>query len=374
MRRNVYLDYHATTPVDSRVIDAMLPYFGVKFGNAASRGHSFGWEAEKAVDLARQRLAALAGATARELVFTSGATESNNLAIKGSGAAHVVTMGTEHKSVLVSAKRLGCRLTVLAPRRDGLVDLDAVRDAIGDEPTLVSIMYANNESGTVQPIREIGAICRDRGALLHCDAAQAYGKIPVNVEADSVDLLSITAHKMYGPKGVGALYVRRRRARLVPQIDGGGHEGGMRSGTLNVPGIVGFGEAAEIASREMAGEAAQIAGLRDRLLKALAAEVELSVNGSMERRLPGNLSVSFPGVKADAILLAAPEVALSTGSACTSASVEPSHVLLAIGLSTESALSTVRFGLGRFTTEDEVDYAAGRVVEVVKRLRSLTPV
>lgn len=374
MRKTVYLDYHATTPVDPRVIDTMLPYFGAKFGNAASHGHSFGWEAEKAVDLARQRIAGLAGATARDIVFTSGATESNNLAIKGSGAAHIVTMETEHKSVLQSAKRLGCRVTVLPPRRDGLVDLDRLREAIGSEPTLVSIMYANNELGTVQPIREIGAICRERGALLHCDGAQAYGKVPVDVETDSVDLLSITAHKMYGPKGVGALYVRRRRARLQPQIDGGGHEGGMRSGTLNVPGIVGFGEAAAIAAREMPDEAPRLAMLRDRLLRTLSAEVDLTINGTMEHRLPGNLNVSIPGVKADTILTNVPEVALSTGSACTSASVEPSHVLRAIGLSTEAALSSLRFGIGRFSTEEEIDWAAGRVVEAVKRLRALAPV
>jgi cysteine desulfurase len=374
MRKTVYLDYHATTPVDPRVIDAMLPYFGAKFGNAASHGHSFGWEAEKAVDLARKQIAALAGATARDIVFTSGATESNNLAIKGSGAAHIVTTGIEHKSVLQSAKRCGCRVTVLHPRRNGLIDLDQLREAIGGEATLVSIMYANNEIGTVQPMREIGAICRERGALLHCDAAQAYGKVPVDVEQDSIDLLSITAHKMYGPKGVGALYVRRRRARLAPQIDGGGHEGGMRSGTLNVPGIVGFGEAAAIAQREMAEEGARLAGLRNRLLAALSAEVELTVNGTMEHRLPGNLNVSVPGVKADALLLTVPEIALSTGSACTSTSVEPSHVLRAIGLSTEAALSSVRFGLGRFSTQEEIDYAAGRVVESVKKLRALAPV
>ncbi len=374
MPRTVYLDYHATTPVDARVLDAMLPYFREKFGNAASKGHSFGWEAEKAVDLARKRIADLAGAPAREIVFTSGATESNNLAIKGSGAAHVITMQTEHKSVLESAKRLGCRFTALPPRRDGLVDLDRLRDAIDNELTLVSVMCANNEIGTVQPIREIGAICRERGALLHCDAAQAYGKVPIDVEADGIDLLSITAHKMYGPKGVGALYVRRRRARLQPMIDGGGHEGRLRSGTLNVPGIVGFGEAAAIAAREMPEETARTGRLRDRLLGALAAEIELTVNGTMDSRLPGNLNVSLAGVKADTLLTNVPEVAFSSGSACTSASVEPSHVLRAIGLSTEASLSSVRFGVGRFTTEEEIDWAAGRVVAAAKRLRALAPV
>jgi len=374
MRRTVYLDYHATTPADPRVVEAMLPYFGDKFGNAASRAHSFGWEAEKAVDLARQRIAGLAGAKPRDVVFTSGATESNNLAIKGSGAAHIVTMETEHKSVLEPPKRLGCRVTVLPPRPDGLVDLDRLRESIGSEPTLVSVMCANNEIGTVQPIREIGAICRERGALFHSDAAQAYGKVPIDVEADGVDLLSITAHKMYGPKGVGALCIRRRRARLQPQIDGGGHEGGMRSGTLNVPGIVGFGEAATIASKEMPDEAERLRQLRDRLLRALSNEVDVTVNGTMDHRLPGNLNVRISGVKADALLLNVPEIAFSTGSACTSASVEPSHVLRAIGLSTEAALSSVRFGLGRFTTQEEIDWSAGRIVEAVKRLRALAPV
>jgi cysteine desulfurase len=374
MSQTVYLDYHATTPVDPRVLDAMLPYFGAKFGNAASHGHSYGWEAGKAVDLGRQQLAELAGATPKEIIFTSGATESNNLAIKGSGATHIVTTAIEHKSVLHSAKRLGCRVTIVPPRRDGLVDLDQLRDAIGSEPTLVSVMYANNEIGTVQPMREIGAICRERGALLHCDAAQAYGKVPLNAGTDSIDLLSITAHKMYGPKGVGALYIRRKGARLVPQIDGGGHEGGMRSGTLNVPGIVGFGQAAAIALREMPEEARRLAALRDRLLARLSAEVELSINGTMEHRLPGNLNVSFPGARADAIILSVPEIALSTGSACTTGSVEPSHVLRAIGLSTDAALSSVRFGLGRFTTAEDVDYAAGRVAGAVKKLRELAPV
>ncbi len=374
MHRPVYLDYHATTPVDPRALQAMLPYFSEKFGNAASRGHSFGWIAEKAVDLARRQIADLAGAKPRDIVFTSGATESNNLAIKGSGAAHIVTMATEHKSVLESAKRLGRRLTVLPPRPDGLLDLDRLRDAIGSEPTLVSIMAANNEIGTVQPLREIGAICRERGALLHTDAAQAFGKVPIDVEADGIDLMSITGHKVYGPKGIGALYVRRRKARLQPLIDGGGHESGMRSGTLNVPGIVGFGEAAAIASGEMAEEGSRLRGLRERLLRTLSAEVEVKVNGTMDARLPGNLNVRIDGVKADALLLAVPEIALSTGSACTSASVEPSPVLRAIGLSMEAALSSLRFGLGRFTTEEDVDRAAGRIVEAVRRLRALAPV
>jgi cysteine desulfurase len=367
MHKRVYLDYHATTPVDPRVLEAMLPYFGPKFGNAASRSHAFGWEAEKAVDLARKRVAELAGAAAREIVFTSGATESNNLAIKGARAKHIVTMSTEHKAVLDPAAHADCRVTVLAPHADGLVNLDALRSAIEPaEPTLVSVMAANNEIGVVQPLAEIGAICCERGALFHCDAAQAFGKIPVDVEAAQIDLLSASAHKMYGPKGVGALYVCRRRAGLTAQMDGGGHEFGMRSGTLNVPGIVGFGEAAAIAAVEMESDGRRIGELRDRLLALLSAELDVVVNGSMERRLAGNLNVTFPGVKPDMILLKIPEIAVSTGSACTSAKAEPSHVLKAIG-----AEPGVRFGLGKFTTAEEIEYVAGQVVEAVKGLRSL---
>jgi cysteine desulfurase len=373
MHKPVYLDHHATTPVDPRVLEAMLPYFGPKFGNAASRSHVFGWEAEKAVDAARKRVAELVGAAPREIVFTSGATESNNLAIKGVGARHIVTMSTEHRAVLDPAERSGERVTALAPRSDGLIDLEGLRNSIDPgEPTLVSVMAANNEIGVTQPVREIGAICREKKALFHCDAAQAFGKIPIDVEADGIDLLSVSAHKMYGPKGVGALYVRRRRVRLTAQMDGGGHEFGMRSGTLNVPGIVGFGEAAAIAAREMDQDASRIGALRDRLLAGLG-EIEIVVNGSMERRLAGNLNVSFRGVAADALLMAMPEVALSTGSACSSAEVTPSHVLRAIGVSAEMARSAVRFGVGRFNTEEEIDYVCGRVVEAVKRLRRLAP-
>jgi cysteine desulfurase len=373
MHKPVYLDHHATTPVDPRVLEAMLPYFGPKFGNAASRSHVFGWEAEKAVDAARKRVAELVGAAPREIVFTSGATESNNLAIKGVGARHIVTMSTEHRAVLDPAERSGERVTALAPRSDGLIDLEGLRNSIDPgEPTLVSVMAANNEIGVTQPVREIGAICREKKALFHCDAAQAFGKIPIDVEADGIDLLSVSAHKMYGPKGVGALYVRRRRVRLTAQMDGGGHEFGMRSGTLNVPGIVGFGEAAAIAAREMDQDASRIGELRDRLLAGFG-ELEIVVNGSMERRLAGNLNVSFRGVAADALLMAMPEVALSTGSACSSAEVTPSHVLRAIGVSAEMARSAVRFGIGRFNTEEEIDYVCGRVVEAVKRLRRLAP-
>jgi cysteine desulfurase len=373
MHERVYLDHHATTPVDPRVLEAMLPYFGPVFGNAASRSHAFGWAAEKAVDLARKRIADLVGALPREIVFTSGATESNNLAIKGVGARHIVTMATEHKAVLDPAHRSGARVTELLPQPDGRIDLAALRDAIGAGPTLVIVMYANNEIGTIQPVREIGAICRERGAIFHCDAAQAFGKIPIDVDPESIDLMSLSAHKMYGPKGVGALYVRRRRPRLTAQMDGGGHEFGMRSGTLNVPGIVGFGEAAALCASEMQQESERIGALRDRLLAELAARVDLTVNGTMEHRLPGNLNVSFHGVDADALLMTMPEIALSTGSACTSATVEPSHVLRAIGLDPERARSAVRFGIGRFNTQEEIDYVAARVVEAVKRLRSLTP-
>jgi cysteine desulfurase len=386
MQKPVYLDNHATTPVDARVLEAMLPFFGAKFGNAASRSHSFGWEAETAVGLSRRRVAELAGAAPREIVFTSGATESDNLALKGTMEAyrskgnHVVTMATEHKAVLDTARRLerqGCRITVLPPRRDGLVDLDQLRDAILPETVLVSVMHANNEIGVIQPVREIGAICREKGVLFHCDAAQSLGKVPIHVEDDHIDLMSVSAHKMYGPKGIGALYVRRRnpRVELAAQIDGGGHEFGMRSGTLNVPAIVGFGEACAICAREMAEEGARVAGLRDRLKARIEAGLErVYVNGSMEHRLPGNLNMSFAGASGDALLMALPDVALSTGSACTSATVEPSYVLKALGVGEELAHSSLRFGLGRFNSEEEVEFVAGRVTEAVRRLREMSPI
>lgn len=386
MQKPVYLDNHATTPMDPRVLDRMLPFFKSKYGNAASRSHSFGWEAEKAVELARKRIAALAGATPREIVFTSGATESNNLAIKGvleaggGSEGAVVTVETEHRAVLdpvIRMAKLGHRLTVLPVGWDGLIDLDRLREAILPDTVLVSVMYANNEIGVVQPVREIGAICHERGVLFHCDAAQAFGKIPIHVIEDHIDLMSISAHKVYGPKGVGALYVRRRnpRVRLEPQMDGGGHEFGMRSGTLNVPGIVGFGEACDLCAAEMAADASFVAGLRDRLKGRLEADLdELSINGSMEHRLPGNLNVSFRGVSGASLLMSLPDVALSTGSACTSATVTPSHVLKALGLDDELTRSSLRFGLGRFNTEEEIDFVAGRVVEEVRKLRALSPV
>jgi cysteine desulfurase len=385
MRTPVYLDYHATTPADPRVIEAMLPFFGEKFGNAASRSHSFGWEAEKAVDLARKRVAALAGAAPREIVFTSGATESDNLAIKGaaeayrSKGAHIVTMATEHRAVLDAVRRLsgdGVQSTVLPPNPDGLLDLDLLREAIRPDTVLVSVMYANNEIGVIQPVREIAAVCREKGVLFHCDAVQAFGKLPIDATEAGIDLMSMSAHKMCGPKGVGALYVRRRNPRvdLRPQMDGGGHEYGLRSGTLNVPGIVGFGEACAICAVEMDEESARVGALRDRLRAALESIGGVRVNGSMEHRLPGNLNVSFAGVDAEALLMSVPGVALSTGSACTSATIEPSHVLRALGTGDGVAHSSVRFGLGRFTTEEEIDYAAARIAESVRKLRALAPV
>jgi cysteine desulfurase len=382
MRPLIYLDHHATTPVDPRVLEAMLPYFGPRFGNAASRSHRFGWEAEKAVEQARRRIAGLAGAAAREIVFTSGATESVNLALKGAMEAsrergdHLVTVATEHRAVLDTVRRLersGCQVTVLACRTDGLVDLDSLEKAIRPETVLVSVMQANNEIGVIQPAGAIGELCWRHGVLFHCDAAQAFGKIPVNVVEDKIDLLSLSAHKLYGPKGIGALFVRRSVA-VTPQMDGGGHESGLRSGTLNVPAIVGFGEACALAAAEMEAESSRVGKLRDRLLAHLTAGLEgVLMNGSMEHRLPGNLNLSFAGVDAEALLMSLPEIALSTGSACSSASVEPSHVLRALGLSDAQARSSVRFGLGRFNTEEEIDYAAGRIVESVAKLRSLSP-
>jgi len=385
MRKPVYLDYQATTPVDPRVLEAMLPFFGERFGNPASRGHAFGWEAEKAVELARKRVAELAGAAPREIVFTSGATESDNLAIKGVMEAcgaplgRIVTMATEHLAVLDPVRRLqqsGAEASVLPPGRDGLLDLAMLREAIRPDTVLVSVMAANNEIGVLQPVREIGAICREKGVPFHCDAAQAFGKIPVDAAQDNIDLMSLSAHKMCGPKGVGALYVRRRNARVLPraQMDGGGHEFGMRSGTLNVPAIVGFGEACAICAREMADDAVRVRALRGRLQASLESAIAgTAVNGSMEHRLPGNLNMSFAGVDAEALLTLLPGVALSTGSACSSASPEPSHVLRALGIGAPAARSSVRFGLGRFTTGDEVDYAAAQVIAAVLKLRSLAP-
>jgi cysteine desulfurase len=378
----IYLDYHATTPADPRVVEAMLPYFTRHFGNAASRSHKFGWDADKAVDRGRRQVAALIGASPNEIVFTSGATESNNLAIKGvvetfreKREPHVITTAIEHKSVLDTCKHLakkGCRVTVLPVNRDGRVDPAEVAAAITPQTVLVSVMAANNEVGSIQPLAEIGAITRERKVLFHTDAAQAAGKIPLDVEALGVDLLSVTGHKMYGPKGVGALYVRKRapRLQLVALFDGGGHERGMRSGTLNVPGIVGFGRAAEVNAQELPVESARLAALRDRLYEALRRALPgVGLNGSMERRLPHNLSVHFAGVAGESILMAIDDIALSSGSACSSGTIEPSYVLKACGISDELALASVRFGLGRFTTEEEVDYAATKVAGVITHLR-----
>jgi cysteine desulfurase len=384
MHAPVYLDHHATTPVDPRVVNAMLPFFGLNFGNAASRAHSFGWAAEKAVEHARKRVAHLAGAQPREIVFTSGATESNNLAIKGAAEAnparnHFITLATEHRAVLDPLRHLerqGSRVTVLEPSPDGLLDLDQLRGAILPETLLVSVMYANNEIGVLQPVAEIGALCRERGVLFHCDAAQAFGKLPVDVNALKIDLMSASAHKLYGPKGIGFLYVRRSapRFQLAAQMDGGGHEYRLRSGTLNVPAIVGFGEACAVCAREMPEEAARLALWRDRLLARLTAALDgVTVNGSLVHRLPGNLNLSFAGVDAETLLMALPDIALSTGSACTSGTPEPSHVLRALGVSDELAHSSIRIGLGRFNTEEELDHAAHRLIESVKKLRTLSP-
>jgi cysteine desulfurase len=381
MARPVYLDYHATTPVDPKVLDVMLPYFTEQFGNAASKQHAFGWEAQEAVERARRQVAMLLNASANEIVFTSGASESNNLAIKGVACAlrdrgrHVITAATEHKSVLDSCSRLerdGWAVSCVPVDADGFIDRDALRHALTDHTTLVSVMAANNEIGVLQPLAEIAAIVHERGALLHTDAAQAVGKVPMDVATLGVDLLSLTAHKCYGPKGTGALYVRRQRPK-VPiecQIDGGGHENGLRSGTLNVPGIVGLGACAEVAGRVLPEESRRLAGLRDRLLAGLRSGLDrVRVNGSLERRLPHNLHVSFEGIEGEALLMALGDLAVSTGSACSSGSQAPSHVLQAIGAVGPGAGASIRFGLGRWTTDAEIDFAIERVTTVVRSLR-----
>jgi cysteine desulfurase len=380
----IYMDYHASTPVDPRALEAMLPYFSVHFGNAASRTHAFGWKADDAVEAARRQVAALIGASAKEIIFTSGATESNNLAIKGVASAlrpkgnHIITLETEHKAVLDSCKHMqkdGFVVTTLGVRPDGLVDLAALRAAISDKTVLISIMAANNEIGVLQPVREIGLMARDRGVVFHCDAVQALGKVPFDVNEIAVDLVSITAHKMYGPKGVGALYVRKqnRKLELEPLIDGGGHERGLRAGTLNVPGIVGFGRAAQIAKSDLESESERLRELRDRLLQRLRARVpDLHINGSLEHRLPNNLNVSFPNVAGEALLVGIDDICVSAGSACSSGSEEPPYVLKALALDPDLARASIRFGLGRYTTEEEVDYAAGKVADVVHQLRQMS--
>ena len=378
----VYLDYHATTPVDPRVLQAMLPYFTEDFGNPASKQHKWGWRAQDAVERGRAQVAELIGASAGEIVFTSGATESNNLAIKGAACAlrdrgnHLVSVSTEHKSVLDSFKRLereGWSITLLGVRNDGLVDLNAVADAITDKTVLISVMAANNEIGVLQPLEEISKLAHARGALLHTDAAQAAGKIPIDVNRMGIDLLSLTGHKYYGPKGCGALYIRRQKPRLKLecQIDGGGHENGMRSGTLNVPGIVGLGAAAAICHSDMPEESVRLASLRDRLLDGLRRGLsDVRVNGTLERRLPHNLHVSFDGVEGEALLMALGDLAVSTGSACSSGSQAPSHVLHAIGAVGDRAGASIRFGLGRTTSNADVDFAVERVTAVVRSLRA----
>jgi cysteine desulfurase len=430
----IYLDNHATTPVDPRVVDAMMPYLKEDFGNAASRNHVFGWKAEAAVELARKQIADLIGASDKEIVFTSGATESINLALKGVAdfykekGNHIITLTTEHKAVLDTCKRLermrqeridelkvqrlselaqrdvtteelatleikfnlekdatyqrwvnalraGARVTYLSVKKDGLVDLEQLKAAITDSTVLVSIMLANNEIGVIQPVNEIGKLCRERGVLFHVDAVQGVGKVPFNVDEAKADLVSLSSHKIYGPKGVGALYVRRKpRVRIAPLIDGGGHERGMRSGTLNVPSIVGFGKACELAKQEMPKEAARLTALRERLLTGLKAKLDLLVvNGSMESRLPGNLNVSFAYVEGEALMMAIKDVAVSSGSACTSASLEPSYVLRACGVDEDMAHSSIRFGIGRFNTEEEIDYVIELMVKSVNRLREMSP-
>src|SRR5450755_586496 len=381
----IYMDNHATSPLDPRVLEAMMPYFTTKFGNAASRNHSFGWEAEQAVETARERIAKLIGATAKEIIFTSGATESNNLAIKGIAEMykergnHIITQATEHKAVLDTCKKLekqGYRVTYLPPQADGLISMDELKAAIDEKTILVTIMSANNEIGVIQPIAEIGKLCHEKGILFHTDAVQAVGKIPVDVNAMNIDVLSLSGHKIYGPKGVGALYVRRRnpRVQIAAQIDGGGHERGMRSGTLNVPGIVGLGKACEIAREEMAGEAKGLMSLRDKLKAKLESQLDyVHVNGSMEHRLPGNLNMSFVYVQGESLLMGINEIAVSSGSACTSATLEPSYVLKALGLGDDVAHSSIRFGLGRFNNEAEVDYVADKLIDIVQKLRELSP-
>ena len=379
----IYLDNHATTPLDPRVLEAMLPFFTSRFGNAASNSHSFGWEAAAAVEKARRQIAASIGASAQEIIFTSGATESNNLALKGVAEGcrekgdHIITAVTEHKAVLDSCKHLekiGCRVTYLPVSNHGLIDLDQLKDAFTGRTVLVSIMAANNETGVLQPIEEIGRLCRERGVLFHSDAVQALGKVPLDVNRANLDLASLTAHKLYGPKGCGALYVRQNvAAQLVPLIDGGGHENGLRSGTLNVPGIVGFGKTCEIAQQELPEESCRVAGLRNRLRDRLMAELDhVAINGSMEHRLPGNLNMSFLEVEGETLLTGLNNVALSSGSACSSGKTHASYVLKALGMTDEAAGSAIRFGVGRFNTEAEIDYVAGRIIELVKNLREVS--
>jgi len=380
----IYLDNNATTPMDPRVLEAMLPYFNEKFGNAASRNHPFGWAAEEGVDYAREQISKLINCSEKEIIFTSGATESNNLAIKGvfemyaEKGNHIITATTEHKAVLDTCahlEKLGASITYLQVKADGLIDLNELSNAITDKTILVSIMHGNNEIGVIQPMKEIAAITRSKGVLLHTDATQTVGKIPVDVEADGIDLLSFTAHKMYGPKGVGALYVRRKnpRVKVTAQMDGGGHERGMRSGTLNVPGIVGFGKACEIALQHMEKDTIRLSAMRNRLEKSLVELEESYINGNTDHRLPHVTNISFKYVEGEGLMMAMKDLAVSSGSACTSASLEPSYVLKSLGLNDDLAHSSIRFGLGRFTTDEEIDYAIECTKKAVTKLRDMSP-
>ncbi len=381
----IFMDNHSTTPMDPRVLEAMVPYFLEKFGNAASRNHSFGWEAEEACEKARQQIAHLIHSDPKEIIFTSGATESNNLALKGVAEIyrekgdHVITCMTEHRAVLDTAKRLekmGFKVTYLPIDKYGMVNPEDVRNAITDKTILISIMLANNEIGTIHPVAEIGKIAKEKGVLFHCDATQGVGKIPVDVQAMGIDLMSFTAHKIYGPKGVGALYIRKKapRVRLAPIIDGGGHERGMRSGTLPVPLVVGFGRACEICQEVMPEESKRLAALRDKLQEGILKNLdEVYLNGHPTQRLPHNLNVSFAYVEGESVLMGLKEIALSSGSACTSSTLEPSYVMRALGVGSDLAHSSIRFGLGRFNTEEEVDYVLSRTIETIKRLREMSP-
>jgi cysteine desulfurase len=384
MQLPVYLDNNATTPMDPRVLDAMMPYFTSKFGNAASRNHKFGWEAEEAVDYAREQIAKLIGCTDKEIIFTSGATESNNLALKGvfemyaQKGNHFITVTTEHKAILDTCKhieKMGATVTYITPGTDGLISVEQIEAAITDKTVLISVMYGNNEIGVIQPIQAIGKLARSKGILFHTDATQTVGKIPVNVDEDYIDLMSFSAHKMYGPKGVGALYVRRKnpRVKVTAQMDGGGHERGMRSGTLNVPGIVGLGKACEICMNEMESEAKRLSVLRDKLESSLMEMEETYVNGNVTARLPHVANISFKYVEGEGLMMGIKDLAVSSGSACTSASLEPSYVLKSLGLDDDLAHSSIRFGLGRFTTEEEIDFAINHVKTAVTKLREMSP-
>jgi len=386
MKLPIFLDNHSTTPMDPRVLEALLPYFVEKFGNAASRNHSFGWEAEEAVENARKQIAKLVHADAKEIVFTSGATESDNLALKGviemyhEKGNHIITSSTEHRAVLDTAKALEAkgkaRVTYLSVDKHGMVNPEDVRNAITDKTVLISIMLANNEIGTINPVKEIGKIAKEKGILFHCDATQGVGKIPVNVQEMGIDLMSFTGHKIYGPKGIGALYVRKKapRVRIAAQMDGGGHERGMRSGTLPVPLIVGFGKACELCEQEMEAEGRKLAAMRDRLQAGIMnALEEVYLNGHATQRLPHNLNISFAYVEGESLLMGLKEIALSSGSACTSATLEPSYVLRALGVGSDLAHSSIRFGLGRFNTDEQVDYTITRIIEIVTKLREMSP-